>query len=60
VAVQRVEFFIEGALLCTDTLSTYECQWAVPAAANRTYRISATTYDTSGNSSVAIINVQVR
>jgi hypothetical protein len=47
--VIRVEFYVNGSLVCTDTTSSYNCAWRVPAASGRTYQLQAKAYDASGN-----------
>jgi hypothetical protein len=47
--VTRVEFYVNGQLLCSDTSSAYSCGWKVPASPGRTYQLQAKAYDTQGN-----------
>jgi hypothetical protein len=49
VSVIKVEFYVNGSLVCTDTTSSYNCTWRVPTASGRTYRLQAKAYDASGN-----------
>jgi hypothetical protein len=46
--VSRVDFLVNGALVCSDTTATYGCTWNVPAAAGKTYVFQANAYDTAG------------
>ena len=57
VGVARVEFFVKGALQCTDVSFPYSCTWRVNAAPNKTYQIQARAFDAAGNSATATVNV---
>lgn len=57
VAVSKVEFYVAGSLICTDTISSYSCSWRVPKQPRVTYSITATAYDTSGNTAKNSISV---
>lgn len=46
--VGRVEFFVNGALTCTDTSAPYSCAWRVPAKGGRTYTLLAHAIDAKG------------
>jgi len=56
VAVSRVEFYVGGALTCTDTAAPYTCAWLVPNVLSN-YTISAKGYDTQGNSATHAVTV---
>lgn len=60
VKVAKVEFYINGNLLSTDTTSSYTASWKVPNTRNVTYTISAKAYDTSNNTATTSINVTSR
>lgn len=60
VAVTKVEFAINGSLLCTDTTSPYSCLWKVPAKRGASYTLAATAYDGAGNKSTHTISVTAR
>jgi glucose/arabinose dehydrogenase len=60
VGVTRVEFYVNGALQCTDTSAAYSCNWKVPNPPNRTYQIQARAFDQAGNSANAMIQVTAR
>ena len=60
VGVARVEFFVKGALLCTDSSLPYSCNWRVTAAPNKTFLIQARAFDQVGNSATATIQVTSR
>jgi hypothetical protein len=49
VDVTRVEFYVNGALQCTDATSAYSCAWKVPGGRNKSYRIQAKAFDSAGN-----------
>jgi chitinase len=46
--VTKVEFYVNGSLMCTDSTGSYTCAWRVPAASGRSYQLQAKVYDTSG------------
>lgn len=46
--LDRVECFVNDALLCLDRTSPYGCPWTVPPANRRTYRLQATATDAVG------------
>lgn len=49
VAIAKVEFYADGTLVSTDTLSPYEFTWSAIAAGSHTLRAKA--FDTAGNTS---------
>jgi len=49
IGVTKVEFYVNGQLVCADTTSAYSCVWQVPAALGRTYQLRASAYDAQGN-----------
>ncbi len=60
LGVTRVEFLVNGTLICSDTTSPYTCSWRVPGSRNRTYTISAKAYDAAGNNSTSSISVTAK
>jgi glucose/arabinose dehydrogenase len=60
VGVTRVEFFVNGALQCTDTGAPYSCVWRVPAAMNKTFQLQARAFDLAGNSGASTVQVTAR
>jgi beta-glucanase (GH16 family) len=56
--VTRVEFYVNGALKCTDTASPYTCSWRVPGAKNVIYAITAKAYDAAGNVSTSTVSIR--
>jgi len=49
VAVAKVEFLVDGAVVGTDTASPYSVSWNSTTAANGTHSFAARATDTSGN-----------
>jgi len=60
VKVTKVEFRVNNVLRCTLTMAPYTCNWAVPAATNVVYTLTATAYDAAGNSGNQSITVTSR
>lgn len=58
--MERVEFFVNGVLLCNDVTSAYVCSWAVPAKKNVSYQLEARAFDSFGNSASAFSTVTSR
>ncbi|WP_224367984.1 extracellular catalytic domain type 1 short-chain-length polyhydroxyalkanoate depolymerase [Hyalangium versicolor] len=60
VAVSKVEFFIDNALVGTDTASPYAYAWNSAAATNGTHVLVAKAYDAAGNKTTsATVSVTV-
>lgn len=60
VGVARVEFYLNGNLLTTDTTAPYDVGWDTTKVVNGAATLSALAYDTSGNqASSALVNVTV-
>jgi hypothetical protein len=49
VGVTKVEFYVNGALQATDTVSPYTFSWNTASVANGSYTLSAKAYDAAGN-----------
>lgn len=49
VGVSRVEFFVDGALVGTDTSSPYSYAWNSASVANGSHALMARAYDAAGN-----------
>ena len=47
--VSKVEFYVNSALTCSDTIYPYSCTWKVPNSPNKKYAIVAKAYDNAGN-----------
>ena len=60
VGVKKVEFYINGSLLRTDTTKPYTASWRVPNTRNVTYTITARAFDTSNNTGQTSISVTSR
>lgn len=60
VAIDRVEFFVNGARIATDSSAPYDTAWDTTKAPNGSYTLTAVAFDTAGNSSVsAAVTVNV-
>ena len=55
--INRVEFYVNGVLKCTDTTSAYSCNWKVPPRKNLVYTLQATGYDIAGNTTASTVTV---
>lgn len=60
VKIQKVEFYINGTLLSTDSTSPYTASWRVPSPRGVIYTITAKAYDTSNNTAASNISVTSR
>jgi len=49
VGVSRVEFYINGTLMVTDTASPYSFSWDTTTVTNGVYNLSTKAYDAAGN-----------
>src|SRR5262249_19671722 len=58
-AVAKVEFSVNGNLLCTDVSTPYACSWKVPNQ-RQSYTISAKAYDNAGNTAVSTVQVTAK
>jgi subtilisin family serine protease len=60
LGVTKVEFFVNGALLGTDSTSPYSVSWSARSVANGSYTLTARATDTYGNvATSAAVNVTV-
>ena len=57
VGVTRVDFLVNGALQCSDTVAPYSCVWRTPGAPNKTHQLQARAFDAAGNSATASVQV---
>jgi hypothetical protein len=48
-ALQRVEFYVDGALVCSDTQKSYGCSWSIASVPNGPHTLSAKAFDYNGN-----------
>jgi len=49
VSVTQVDFFIDGALIGSDTVSNYEVQWDTTSVTNGDHQLTARARDAAGN-----------
>jgi chitinase len=49
VGVVKVEFYVNGALMCTEAGAPYNCTWKVPGAPHAKYQLQGKAYDAAGN-----------
>jgi hypothetical protein len=49
VGVSKVEFYVNGVLQATDSVSPYTSNWNTKSIANGSYTITAEAYDAAGN-----------
>ncbi|HSX14696.1 MAG TPA: Ig-like domain-containing protein [Candidatus Saccharimonadales bacterium] len=54
VGVTKVEFYVNGTLVGSDTSSPYNASWNTAGYANGSYSISAIAYDAAGNTRVSV------
>lgn len=59
VGVSKVEFYVDGVLKGTDTVSPYSYSWNTSGVANGSHTIQAKAYDGTNIGSSAMINVTV-
>ena len=61
VGVNKIEFYVNGALQGTDTSSPYSYSWDSKSVANGTYAITTKAYDAAGNVTQSpAVNVTVK
>jgi len=49
ISINKVEFYVNSKLQCTDTALDYSCSWLVPNAPRKTYQLQIKAYDLAGN-----------
>jgi hypothetical protein len=47
--INKVEFYVNNILKCTDTSTPYSCAWSIPNPKGTTYSLVAKAYDIAGN-----------
>lgn len=57
--ISKVSFYLDGKLLNTEKYAPYGCLWDTSTAAAGAHKLTATAYNTSGQSSSASIQVKV-
>lgn len=58
--INKVEFYVNNSLTCTDTESSYTCNWKVPKIYKTTYTLTAKAYNFAGNTTSSSIRVNSR
>lgn len=60
IGVQRVDFYVDLNLVCTDTVAPFTCNWRVPSGRGLFYLLEAVAWDAAGNfgSSMAIVGTR--
>lgn len=53
--ISKVEFYVNGVLKCSDSVSAYSCSWSVPSPANVTYSLTAKAFDKKGNTKISSV-----
>jgi hypothetical protein len=53
IRVSKVEFYLNGVLIATDTTAPYSFTWDTTTAINGSYTLAATAYDNGGNSGIS-------
>ncbi|HVE85548.1 MAG TPA: Ig-like domain-containing protein, partial [Myxococcales bacterium] len=53
VGVSRVEFYVDGGLLSSDTTSPYSASWNTAAASNGAHTLTAKAFDAAGNNTTS-------
>jgi hypothetical protein len=59
VAVEKVELYLNGALVATSTAAPYGYNWNTTNAANGSYTLSVKAYDAAGNVGQSSVTVNV-
>ena len=59
-SVTKVEFYVDNVLKCTDTTSTYSCNYKLSSKAGVSYTIIAKAYDARGNTTSTSIRVTTK
>jgi hypothetical protein len=60
VGVTRVDFFVDGALLSSDTSAPYSASWNTTSATNAAHSLTARAFDAAGNQATsAAVSVTV-
>jgi len=59
IAVDRIEFYANSVLICTDYYPPYECKWNTTGWEDGVYVLNVTAYDASQNSNYTTIYVTV-
>lgn len=60
IKISKVEFYVNGSLKCTSSVTPYTCSWKVPAKKNIIYTLSVKAYDSSNNTSSSSVTVKAQ
>src|SRR5262249_35001905 len=52
-SITKVDYYVNGAHVCTGSSNPYSCNWKVPATLGTTYNIYARAYDSSGSNATS-------
>ena len=55
--VNKVEFYVNNVLKCTDTAAPYSCVWAVPGTRGVQYTLLAKSFDNNANIASTSVSV---
>lgn len=58
--INKVEFYVNGVLKCTDSVAGYSCSWKVPKRPNITYTLQTKAFDVVGNTATSTVTVTSR
>lgn len=59
VGVSRVEFYVDGTLVLSDTTAPYSTTWNTTSAANGSHTLMARAFDAAGNTTSSSVTVTV-
>jgi hypothetical protein len=58
--IDRVEFYVDGALTCTDMAASYTCSWDTTTATDGSHNLQTKAYDPAGNMGTStVVSVSV-
>lgn len=55
VGLTKVDFYVNGLLMCSDPIDGYSCNWQVPNSPGKTYNLQTKAYDLAGNVGNSVI-----
>ncbi|MGH7203914.1 MAG: Ig-like domain-containing protein [Candidatus Levyibacteriota bacterium] len=55
--ISKVEFYVNNILQCTDTTSSYTCNWRIPNQSRVRYTLSAKAYNRANITATSSVNV---
>lgn len=56
--IAKVEFRVNGTLICTDSAAPYTCTWTVPNSWRSSYTLEAKAYDLAQNTAISRVSVK--